>query len=203
MSGHPPFGAQVMLNGHEYVACQAQKAGVGFTRQDNCFTTITSAAELAQIADTLSQNETAGKPAAARATRPDQSGRHRSQQAENAAGSRSRPGIVRIARRFHGLGTGRTVHSMTGQPESRYGARRAAYDIKNSGPGMVRRIGKSRRYEPVPEGLRSLTALLVLREKIVRPLLAAGTQPEPEAKPANPVPIDHHYERLRAGMRDL
>src|SRR6204780_2725633 len=28
MSGHPPFGAQVMLNGHEYVACQAQKAGV-------------------------------------------------------------------------------------------------------------------------------------------------------------------------------
>jgi hypothetical protein len=29
MSGHPPFGAQVMLNGHEYVACQAQKAGVG------------------------------------------------------------------------------------------------------------------------------------------------------------------------------
>ena len=24
MSGHPPFGAQVILNGHEYVACQAQ-----------------------------------------------------------------------------------------------------------------------------------------------------------------------------------
>jgi hypothetical protein len=27
MSGHPPFGAQVILNGHEYVAAQAQKAG--------------------------------------------------------------------------------------------------------------------------------------------------------------------------------
>jgi len=25
MSGRPPFGAQVMLNGHEYVACRAQK----------------------------------------------------------------------------------------------------------------------------------------------------------------------------------
>jgi len=36
MSGHPPFGAQVMLNGHEYVACQAQKAGIGFLQQDNC-----------------------------------------------------------------------------------------------------------------------------------------------------------------------
>jgi hypothetical protein len=48
-----------------------------------------------------------------------------------------------------------------------------------------------------------LTALLVPREKIIRPLLAAGTQPEPRAKPANPVPIDHHYENLRAEMRNL
>jgi hypothetical protein len=31
----------------------------------------------------------------------------------------------------------------------------------------------------------------------------AGTQPEPQAKPANPVPIDRHYENIRAGMRDL
>jgi len=61
MSGHPPCGAQVMLNGHEYVACQAQKAGVGFTKQDNCFTTVTNAAGLAQVADTWSQNETAGR----------------------------------------------------------------------------------------------------------------------------------------------
>ena len=38
MSGHPPFGAQVILNGHEYVACQAQKTGMEFTKQDNCFT---------------------------------------------------------------------------------------------------------------------------------------------------------------------
>jgi hypothetical protein len=27
ISGHPPFPAQVILNGHEYVACQAHKAG--------------------------------------------------------------------------------------------------------------------------------------------------------------------------------
>jgi hypothetical protein len=45
--------------------------------------------------------------------------------------------------------------------------------------------------------------LLVLREKIIRPLLGAGTQPEPQAKPANPVPVDRHYENIRAGMRDL
>jgi hypothetical protein len=44
---------------------------------------------------------------------------------------------------------------------------------------MVRKIGKSRRYERVPQGLRSLTALLILREKIIRPLPAASIQPEP------------------------
>src|ERR1700733_10803921 len=61
MRGPPPFGAQVMLNGHEYVACQADNAGVGFTKQGNCFTTITNAAELAQVADTLSHPATAGR----------------------------------------------------------------------------------------------------------------------------------------------
>jgi hypothetical protein len=61
MSGHPPFGAQVMLNGHEYVACQAQKAGLRFTKQDNCFPSVTSAVELAEVADTLSHQRAAGR----------------------------------------------------------------------------------------------------------------------------------------------
>jgi hypothetical protein len=68
---------------------------------------------------------------------------------------------------------------------------------------MVSKIRKSRRYEPVPEGLRSLTALLVLREKIIKPMLAASGQPQPPSKALNPTPIDHHYENLRAGMRGL
>ena len=36
MSGHPPFGAQVILNGHEYVAVAAQAEGIGFTKEGNC-----------------------------------------------------------------------------------------------------------------------------------------------------------------------
>ena len=52
MSGHPPFGAQVILNGHEYVACQAQAAGIGFVKEGNCFTWITDPRGLAQIAET-------------------------------------------------------------------------------------------------------------------------------------------------------
>lgn len=61
MSGHPPFGAQVILNGHEYVACTAQTAGIGFTKEGNCFTRVTDPAGLAQLADTLSQPGTIGR----------------------------------------------------------------------------------------------------------------------------------------------
>jgi hypothetical protein len=61
MSGHPPFGAQVILNGHEYVACAAQAAGISFTKEGNCFTGITDPAGLAQIADTLSRDAAIGR----------------------------------------------------------------------------------------------------------------------------------------------
>jgi len=61
ISGHPPFPAQVMLNGHEYVACQARKAGLRFTKEGNCFTRISDAAGLAKIAETLSEPRAIGR----------------------------------------------------------------------------------------------------------------------------------------------
>lgn len=384
MSGHPPFGAQIILNGHEYVACQAQKAGIDFTKQDNCFTTITSAAGLAQVADTLSHDETAGRlrqlcerwiyttclcfaldleeqkrsafsynysvfqmeysrnllfKSGSQMEQVFQALIDRSRspldldRVKTIFGDKKRPhrdtrkksstrwGVVvetpdydttifkvhygkmtlkiyskgervlRIEVIVHNAKVYRWGHSLpcfpqivvrlkdslerflnavgcinscfvsdellerlsepahigqtrvggidlnkprirsvaeavlalsaspagftssdlasqvrlaNGQPEAEYGPRRAAYDIKKlRAKGMVRKIGQSRRYEPVPEGLRSMTALIVLREKIIRPLLAASTRPEPPAKPAHPTPIDHHYESLRVGMRDL
>ena len=61
ISGHPPFPAQVILNGHEYVACQARKAGIEFNKEGNCFTHISDAAGLAKIADTLSAETAIGR----------------------------------------------------------------------------------------------------------------------------------------------
>jgi len=60
MAGHPPFDAQVMLNGHEYVAAQAKRAGVDFGKEGNCFTLVTDPARLAELADTLSRPEATG-----------------------------------------------------------------------------------------------------------------------------------------------
>src|SRR3954462_15188832 len=61
MSGHPPFGAQVILNGHEYVAATVLAGGLGYVKEGNCFTRIADPTALAQIADTLSQPATIGR----------------------------------------------------------------------------------------------------------------------------------------------
>lgn len=61
LSGHPPFGGQVILNGHEYVACRAQAAGIGFSKEGNCFTKISEPEALAQVADTVSEQRTIGR----------------------------------------------------------------------------------------------------------------------------------------------
>ena len=60
MSGHPPFGAQILLNGHEYVAATA-RAGIRYVKEGNCFTRLADPTALAQIADTLSQPATIGR----------------------------------------------------------------------------------------------------------------------------------------------
>jgi len=61
MSGHPPFGAQVMMNGHEYVACQAKRKQIDCSKEGNCFTDTANAAGLARVADTLSQERITGR----------------------------------------------------------------------------------------------------------------------------------------------
>ncbi len=384
MSGHPPFGAQVILNGHEYVAAQAQKTSVEFTKQENCFTSVSNATGLAKIADTLSEKETAGRlrqlcerwiystclcfaldlaeqeksgfqyqysvfqmeysrnlwfrsgrqmdeifQALIDRTRApldldriktifgDKNRPHRDTRKKNPTrwgvvvetptydltvfkvhygkmtlkiytkGERvlrievivhntkeyrwgrslpcfaeivvrlrsilerflnavgcldacfvadetlenlplptkvgqtkvggidfNKPRMRRVAEAVLALSTAPTgftasdlaqkVRAMSGEAESAYGPRRAAYDLKKlRGKGMVRKIGSSRRYETDANGLRAMTALVVLREKVIRPLLAASQRPESQTKPNHPTPVDQHYEHLRVGMRDL
>jgi hypothetical protein len=60
------------------------------------------------------------------------------------------------------------VRERSGQPESEYGPRQAAYDIqKLRGKELVQKRGHSRRYEPLPEGLRAMVALVVLGDKVI------------------------------------
>lgn len=61
MAGHPPFPAQILLNGHEYVACQARKRHLTFAKEGNCFTALADPTRLARIADTLSETDAIGR----------------------------------------------------------------------------------------------------------------------------------------------
>jgi DNA-binding transcriptional ArsR family regulator len=58
---HPPFPAQIILNGHEYVARQAQKGRLAFIKEGNCFTEVTDATGLARIADTMRASSSVGR----------------------------------------------------------------------------------------------------------------------------------------------
>ena len=48
-----PFNIQVCMNGHEYLACEMQKAGVEYVKQDNRFTHIADFDKAQELADGL------------------------------------------------------------------------------------------------------------------------------------------------------
>jgi hypothetical protein len=379
ISGHPPFPAQVMLNGHEYVACQARKAGLRFTKEGNCFTTISDAAGLAKIADTLSEPRAIGRLSqvcerwiygclcfALDFDEQKRSGFHyqySSYQIEYSRnlvfrvgghldqvfqalidrsrapldlksirtilGSRRRPRcrarakrsaewevsverpaydltifklhcgkltlkiyskgervlrIEAVAHNTQELNCGRSldkfpeavsrlkgvlerfvnalscvdqcfiaddmleqlpaasqvgktivggidlnkarmravveaVIALSASPNgftasdvaarvrdrhAQYGPRHAAYDLKKlRGKHIVCRIGLTRRYEPLPGGLRAMTALIVLRDKAIKPILAAVQPLRPSRGAHRPKPLDAHYHALKLAMHGL
>jgi len=58
---HPPFNAQIILNGHEHVARAAADRKISYRKEGNCFTEISSAADLAGVADTMSTPGAGGR----------------------------------------------------------------------------------------------------------------------------------------------
>src|SRR6185436_15115825 len=53
MSGHPPFGLQISLNGHEWVQRQAQKQAISWVKAGNCFVGGSDLAGLNKLAQGL------------------------------------------------------------------------------------------------------------------------------------------------------
>ena len=383
ISGHPPFPAQVILNGHEYVACQARKTGIAFTKEGNCFTTISDAAGLAKIAETLSEHRAIGRLSQVcerwiytcvcfaldfdeqkRSGFRYQYSNYQIEYSRNLVfevggqmdqvfqalidrsrapldlktiktilGSKHRPKcrrrtkrsaewevaverpaydltifklhcgkltlkiyskgerVLRIEVIVHNtreLGCGRAlenfpeivrrlqallerfadalscidscfisdqtlerlptpsrvgkivvggidlnkprmrwvaeavialsaasdgftasdlaarVRALGQQTLAQYGPTRAAYDLKKfRGQQIVQRIGATRRYEAGPAGLKAITALVVLRDKAIKPLLAAAQELRPRRGAHNPTPLDAHYDALRTAMRGV
>jgi hypothetical protein len=94
------------------------------------------------------------------------------------------------------------VQERLGVSADHYQPRQAAYDLKKlRGKKLVCKIGNSRVYEAPAEGLRTLVALGMLREKVLKPVLRNRNLQGPPPRTNNPV--DHHYYNLRQEMRRL
>ena len=92
------------------------------------------------------------------------------------------------------------VRERTGWGPKRHSARQAAYDLaKLRGKKLVKRRDRSRRYVSEPSGVRTMCAYLVLREKVIKPLLA-GVHPRLGRPPKVVAPLDQHYLKLREEM---
>jgi hypothetical protein len=93
------------------------------------------------------------------------------------------------------------VHDQVGRTMSGYHPRQAAYDLRKlRGKSLVERIPKTRRSRPQKPGIRKLAGCLVIREKVIHPVLAGVCRRKPGRPPKLTNPLDMHYENLQKEM---
>jgi hypothetical protein len=68
---------------------------------------------------------------------------------------------------------------------------------------LVEKPGRSRRYLVPAEAARTITALCVLRDQVIGPILAGVRVPRQGRLPKAWTRIDQDYEALRVGMQTL
>jgi hypothetical protein len=113
--------------------------------------------------------------------------------------------VTALAARPRGFTASQLAVEVQSRGQAEYGPRRATYDLKKlRAKQLVRKIERTRRYEATPNGARALTALVVLRDKVIQPLLAAACQPRHRGRPASKLTVvDQHYHTLRGTMSQL
>jgi DNA-binding transcriptional ArsR family regulator len=85
-----------------------------------------------------------------------------------------------------------------------YTISQAAYDLRKlRGKGLVTKLPRSRRYRAKPQSLRALAALLILRDHVIRPLLAGALAPEIPYEPQHHVLRDQQYRRSQQHERSV
>ncbi len=93
------------------------------------------------------------------------------------------------------------TRELMGKDAQTYGPRQAFYDLsKLRGKGLLDRVDKTRRYHCPMAGIRTLAGMLILREKVIKPVLAGAARKHVGRPPKNIHPIDKHYENLQREM---
>lgn len=107
--------------------------------------------------------------------------------------------------------TGFTASQLANQVKERfahlfpdYSPRQAAYDLKKlRAKNLVTRIGNSRKYSPTPDGLQAISALIVLRDHIIKPVLAGAGKTKRGPKPKDPSLLDELFSAVHQAFRNL
>jgi len=94
------------------------------------------------------------------------------------------------------------VRALTGAPETAYTTRQAAYDLRKlRGKALVEPMARSRRHQATLQGCQTMAALLILRERVIKPVLAGVVKKATPGRPKRQAPLDAHYKRLREEMQ--
>jgi hypothetical protein len=97
------------------------------------------------------------------------------------------------------------VREILGLAAQGYAPRHAAYDLKKlRAKGLIRKTAEhSRRYEAIPDGLRAMACLIVLRDKVIKPLLHCGGHRKTGRQPAATTEVDSCYDQVQCSMQQL
>lgn len=113
--------------------------------------------------------------------------------------------VIALAAAPRGFGLADLVqHVRQMTSDAAYTLRQAAYDLKKlRAKNLVARIDRSRRYTVPAWALKALTALLVLKDQVIKPVLANLGAPLSRPQPDQASPLDEHYLRLQDDLRLL
>jgi len=83
-----------------------------------------------------------------------------------------------------------------------YGTRQAAHDLRKiKGKGFVEKQKRARRYLVSAQGFQTMCALLILQEKVLKPVIASMGKSRRGRKPKKTRALDIHYENLQNELR--
>ena len=96
----------------------------------------------------------------------------------------------------------RQVRVLSNQGESEYGARRVAYDLRKLRGKEDSPANRADTQISIDlQWVKAMVALVVLRNKAIKPLLAAAQDLRPSRGAKNPRPLDRNYEIIRTAMQ--
>jgi hypothetical protein len=106
-----------------------------------------------------------------------------------------------LPRGFRAQQVAANVREITGAP---YTPRQASYDLKKlRAKSLVQRIDKTQRYHSSPEALRTMAALSLLRDKVIKPILTNTRNANPRQKANALSLLDQHYEAIQHELQQL